>query len=257
MHKALIFACLVLLAVVSARDNSQLLNIKSKNIGETPITDYFLHLVDIHWLSNDLNQQYVAHHFCAFPYDGFMICELFNGGDKKSRPIGIEYFVTEKVFKKLPDDEKKYWHSHPYEILSGLFVVMGVTPEEEQIVLDYLMGTYGKVVDTWQYYNDMPIGPPQLGYALALDSQVDWDLADRMDKDLNVGTTHKERRAARQDMKKPERADGADAYLFKKQAPQFIDEMREMPEVETIKRSGIKDVIGKVVGKVERLREEL
>jgi len=253
MQKAFLFACVLLLAFASARKDKALLDIVSSKINERAISDYKLHLVDIHWISGDLNKQYIAHHFCAFPYDGFMICELFNGDDQKARPVGIEYFITKPLFEKLPAEEKKLWHSHPYEILSGLFVVMDVTPEQEQIVLEYLMGTYGKVTDTWQFDQDMPTGAPQLGFALALDSQVNWDLADHMDKQLKVGTTHKERRAARIHMKVPEKAAGSDAYLHTKEAPQYTIETIEMKDVETIDGSLIK----KVIGKVEKVLEEL
>ena len=253
MQKVILFACLFLLACVSARKDNAPVDVVSSKINERAISDYKLHLVDIHWLSGDLNKQYVAHHFCAFPYDGFMICELFNSAEHKGHPVGVEYFITKPLFEALPEEEKKLWHSHPYEILSGLFVVMDVTPEEEQIVLDYIMGTFGKVTDTWQFYNDMPIGAPQLGYALALDSQVDWDLADKMDKDLNVGTTHKERRAARAHMKMPSKVPGADAYLDTKQAPQYTIQTLEMNDVET--RDG--SLVKKVIGKVEKIMQEL
>ena len=253
MLKAFLFSCLLLLAFASERQDKALLGISSSKINEKAIKDYKLHLVDIHWLSGDLNKQYIAHHFCGFPHDGFMICELFNNDDHRGRPVGVEYFITKPLFEGLPEEEKKLWHSHPYEILSGLFVVLDVTPEEEQRVLEFIMGTYGKVIDTWQYYKAMPVGAPQLGYALTLDSQVDWDIADRMDKQLGLSTTHKERRAARAHMKMPEKAPGADAYLDTKQTPQYIIETLEMKDVET--RDG--SLIKKVIGKVEKMIEEL
>eukprot|EP00918_Siedleckia_nematoides_P009202 GHVU01020116.1.p1 GENE.GHVU01020116.1~~GHVU01020116.1.p1 ORF type:complete len:253 (-),score=38.61 GHVU01020116.1:97-855(-) len=252
MHKVLIFTFL-LFGLVASQSSTHLHNLGKAKFGEKPIAEYKLHMVDIHWLSGRLNQQYIAHHFCAFPYDGFMICDLFSSADKNARPIGIEYFITRDRFDALPEEEKVLWHSHPYEILSGLFVVMDVTPEEEEAVLEWVMGTYGKVTDTWQFYNDMPIGAPQLGFALALDSQVDWDLADEMDKSLNLPTTHKQRRAARMHMKMPDKAPGSDAYLKTKQAPQYEIGFIEMKDVETIDGSLVK----KVIGKVEKVIEDL
>lgn len=29
-----------------------------------------------------------------------------------ARLIGIEYIITERLFRELPEEEKKYWHSH-------------------------------------------------------------------------------------------------------------------------------------------------
>lgn len=253
MKHALIFAFLLLGLAAASESSKHLHGLGAAKFNEKPVSEYKLHLVDIHWLSGRLHQQYVAHHFCAFPYDGFMICDLFNSAEKNGRPLGIEYFITKDLFETLPEEEKPLWHSHPYEILSGLFVVMDVTPEEEMAVLEWVMGTYGKVTDTWQFYNEMPIGAPQLGFALALDSQVDWDLADEMDKSLNLPNTHKERRAARASMKQPEKAKGADPYLFTHEAPQYTVYMQEMKDVETFDHSLLK----KAKGKIDKVLDDL
>ena len=252
MLKALFAICLIF-ALASAQSHEHLHHLGANTLMQKPISEYKLHLVDIHFLSGRLHQQYIAHHFCAFPYEGFMICDLFNSADKNARPIGIEYFITKDHFEKLPEEERHLWHSHPYEVLSGMFVVMDVTPEEEKQVLEWVMGTYGKVIDTWQFYNDMPVGPPQVGFALALDTQVNWDLVDQMDKELKLPTTHKQRRAARADMQKPDKVEGADDYLKSHQAPQYGVVYNEMPEVETLDRSLIK----KIIGKIEKVLEDL
>lgn len=34
--------------------------------------------------------------------------------------IGVEYIISERLFKTLPEDEKKLWHSHISEVKSGL-----------------------------------------------------------------------------------------------------------------------------------------
>ena len=43
-----------------------------------------------------------------------------------ARLIGIEYIISPRLFEKLPDDEKRYWHSHKHEIESGSLVVSAV-----------------------------------------------------------------------------------------------------------------------------------
>lgn len=30
--------------------------------------------------------------------------------------IGIEYMISTALFETLPEEEKKYWHSHKYEV---------------------------------------------------------------------------------------------------------------------------------------------
>jgi hypothetical protein len=39
-----------------------------------------------------------------------------------ARLIGIECIITEERFLGLPEDEKRLWHSHDYEVKSGILV---------------------------------------------------------------------------------------------------------------------------------------
>ncbi len=36
--------------------------------------------------------------------------------------MGVEYIISARLFATLPDDEKKLWHSHDYEVKSGSLV---------------------------------------------------------------------------------------------------------------------------------------
>ncbi|CAL5409059.1 unnamed protein product [Camellia sinensis] len=64
--------------------------------------------------------------------------------------MGVEYIITDRIFETLPSDEQKLWHSHAYEIKSGLWV----NPEVPKLVvkpeLENLTKTYGKFWCTWQ-----------------------------------------------------------------------------------------------------------
>jgi hypothetical protein len=33
-----------------------------------------------------------------------------------ARLIGIEYIISRRLYKGLPQEERKYWHSHQYEV---------------------------------------------------------------------------------------------------------------------------------------------
>jgi len=68
------------------------------------------------------------------------------------------------------------------------------------------------------------LGAPQLAMALALDEQVDWKLADEMDKKLHLATTHKQRREMRTKLNH-DKAEGADQYLQTGKIPQFSSQM--------------------------------
>lgn len=186
------------------------------------ISEFNLHLADIHFYSGDLESQYIAHHFCNSPQNGIQQCLLFDGLTDKDRMVGTEYVISKEVFERLPEYEKPLWHSHVYEVTSGLLVAPELSPEDEWRVMEWLVGTYGKVVDTWKQGEDLPIHPPRLTNALALDSQVDWDIADLQDKILKLKTTHRERREQRKGLIIPEKARGADQYLVTGKAPQFF-----------------------------------
>ena len=150
-----------------------------------------------------------------------MQCVLYNGNKSNSNIVGVEYFISRELFEGLPDEEKKFWHSHHYEVLSGMFVAPDVDEQDEPLLMEWLMTTYGKVVDTWHQEERLPFGAPRLGMALALDSQVDWSVVQRMDIDLGLKTNYKQRRQARKTLKVPTRAEGADEYLETGKMPQF------------------------------------
>lgn len=31
-------------------------------------------------------------------------------------PAGVEYIISRRLYEGLPDEEKRYWHSHVYEV---------------------------------------------------------------------------------------------------------------------------------------------
>lgn len=185
-----------------------------------PLRDYSLHLVDIHFQAPDVNKQYIAHHFCSFPRENYMVCELFLGDQPSDRPIGIEYFVTKEVVEQIDIKERAAFHAHPFEILSGLFVTIGLSEEDERKLLKFIMGTYGKVIDAYAD-TELPVGPPRLGFALANERQVNWALADVMDRQLALGSTWKTRQEARKAMKAPPALEGTQDYLKSDKVPVF------------------------------------
>lgn len=186
-----------------------------------PVDELKQHLVDIHFYSGDLNTQYVAHHYCTAPKNGFQECILYDHDDPDAKIIGTEFVIHKDIYEKLPDDEKHHWHSHIFEVQSGLLVAPDVSEEGEMEIMEFLIQTYGKVVDVWHQGLDLPIGTPLLANALALDSQVDWEVADYMDRVLNLKTTHRERREKRKSLKVPDLPKDSNLYLQTGKALQY------------------------------------
>ncbi|RVW79041.1 Oil body-associated protein 2B [Vitis vinifera] len=77
---------------------------------------------------------------------------------------GIEYIVSDRIFEALPPEEQKLWHSHAYEIKSGMWVNPGVPEMIQKPELENIAKSYGKFWCTWQVDRGdrLPLGAPAL-----------------------------------------------------------------------------------------------
>src|SRR5690606_19836976 len=80
----------------------------------------------------------------------FAQCVLFDGDGEGARLHGIEFIISESLFDGLPEDERRYWHPHNYEILSGQLVAPGIPAVAEMELMRGKMNSYGK---TWHVWN--------------------------------------------------------------------------------------------------------
>src|SRR5699024_2392330 len=114
---------------------------------------------------------------------------IFDSNEPDARLIGIEYIISEERFKTLDDDEKQLWHSHHYEVKSGVLVAPGVPQLAEHTYFEDLVTTYGKTFHTWQYdREDFPYGIPQLMMGFTADGQLREDLLQARDRTLGIST---------------------------------------------------------------------
>jgi len=168
-----------------------------------PIDAMSVYLNGFHFYADDRGRQVEAHHFCTHLTEDFHQCVIFDADDKKARLIGIEYIVSAKLFQTLPDEEKKLWHSHHYEIKSGQLVIPGVPERVERSAFKDLVTTYGKTWHTWQIDRDnaLPLGIPQLMMGFTDDGQIDSSLLKSRDERLDVSS--EERRRSREEIPMP------------------------------------------------------
>jgi hypothetical protein len=75
--------------------------------------------VGFHPMKDGPAHQMEAHHFCHQVNEDFAQCVLFDGSTAQARLNGFEYIISEKLFASLREAERKYWHPHNGEILSG------------------------------------------------------------------------------------------------------------------------------------------
>ena len=165
---------------------------------ELPVGQFHLALCAFHVAKNDPKNQVEAHHFCSQIREGVHQCIIFDSREKGARILGVEYIVSNEIYQKLPEEEKKYYHPHTYEITAGLLMVPGMPTAEEDALMGYLITTWGKTWHTWpDPKTALPMGDPLLMWAFTEDGQIDPALVTARDRKLQISTSGiKTRRAS-------------------------------------------------------------
>jgi hypothetical protein len=177
-----------------------------------------------HMYADDMGRQVEASHFCIHLQHDLHQCVIFDRNAADARLIGIEYIVSRERFRDLPEDEKRLWHSHHYEVKSGSLVAPGIPDRAEHAYFEDLVSTYGKTFHTWQYdRDDFPYGVPQLMMGFTADGQADDTMIDRRDRRLGVSTSHK--RQHRADIPTPDVEPGANAWESGRSVQTRLDEV--------------------------------
>ena len=140
-----------------------------QDLSKTPPHQIGMYLDGFHTYRNEANlsadeqKQIRTAHFCKQVNPDLFQCVIYSGNTKDARAIGIEYVITEKLYKTLSDGEKKYWHKHDDEVESGLLTMPGLAKDKAQETLNALKTTYGKTWQTWNNLDDaVPLGEPTL-----------------------------------------------------------------------------------------------
>lgn len=179
-----------------------------------PLDAMSVFLNGFHFYADDMGRQVEAVHFCTHLSEDFHQCVIYDSDRPDARLIGIEYIVSARVFARLPEDEKRLWHSHHYEVTSGELVAPGLPQAAEHAALEHLVSTYGKTFHTWQYdrpeHAEVPLGIPQLMMAFTADEQLDWAMVEARDRRHGVSTMQKRRDRA--DIPAPTVLPGANAW---------------------------------------------
>lgn len=184
-----------------------------------PIEAINAYLNGFHFYSGDMQSQMEAHHYCAILSEEMIQCVIYDGNVREAKLMGVEYIVSERLFKSLPAAEKALWHSHVHEVKSGQLVAPGIPDLAEHALMKKLVGTYGKTWHTWHTdrHDALPLGMPQSMMGFTADGQVRPDMVASRDERLGVDSAAKRNR--RQDIVAPEIAPGADAWQIANTSP--------------------------------------
>jgi hypothetical protein len=175
-----------------------------------PIGDIHAHVCGIHFYSGNMNRQIIAEHYCSHFSDEVLQCVIYDSNKPGARMIGVEYIVSAKIFDSLPPEEKKLWHSHNYEVKSGVLTAPDMPGAAEKDLVKALIGTYGKTWHFWQVDrgDKLPLGIPQLMMAFTADGQAKGSILAERDKLYTPCATKKAARADIPDAKLDPGADG-------------------------------------------------
>lgn len=177
-----------------------------------PVDKLTIYLDGFHFYNGHMDGQMEAHHYCAKLNEDLTQCVIFDGNGDSAKIMGVEYIISEKLFRTLPNDEKKLWHSHRYEVKSGSLIAPGLPDLAEHELMETIVSTYGKTWHTWHTDQDLklPYGSPALMMGFLKDGQLNKPLEQDRDRRFEVSTADK--RKNRADIPAPPVQPGADVW---------------------------------------------
>lgn len=128
-----------------------------------------------------------AHHYCS-PQADMHQCVIYDGKGPGAKLLGIEYLVSDEQYQKLPASEKKYWHPHAYEIISGQLIAADL-PKQGDDLFKGLIKSWGKTWHTWpDPTTKFPMGEPMLMWSANGDGQIDKAMLSKRDAQFGIST---------------------------------------------------------------------
>jgi hypothetical protein len=165
-----------------------------------PLKDTNVYLVGFHPMKHSPCHQMEAHHYCKQVNEDFAQCVLFDSNTRDANLTGVEYIISETLFRSLPLEERKFWHPHNYEILSGLLVAPGLPEVAEKALLKSKINSYGKTIHTWRarcwegekpFLEKLPLGDPIIGWSFNYDGEIKKEILTSRDGLMNINTAEK------------------------------------------------------------------
>lgn len=152
-----------------------------------PVQSLHAHFCGIHIAKSNPKFQLVAQHYCMSRSEEMHQCLLYDSCEKNAKLLGVEYIISDRLYRELPDAEKKFWHPHTYEVLAGGLIAPSMKPEDELTFMKALLTTWGKTWHTWpDPRTAIPVGEPLLMWAVTGDGQLDETVVHARDKQFDV-----------------------------------------------------------------------
>lgn len=163
-----------------------------------PLKKINAYLDGFHFYNGNIGAQMEAHHYVSQLNEDMHQAIMYDGNGEDAKIMGVEYIISERLFKTLPEEEKKLWHSHHYEVKSGELIAPGIPDVAEHELMEKLVSTYGKIIHTWHTDQNrtLPVGAPMIMMGFTKDGQVRSELLSERDKRFGVSTEEKRKQRA-------------------------------------------------------------
>jgi hypothetical protein len=162
---------------------------------KSPLNKINSYLNGFHFYGGNIHAQMEAHHYVSQINEDVHQAIIYDGNTPDAKIMGIEYIISERLFKELPVEEKKLWHSHVYEVKSGTLIAPGIPDIAEHELMEKLVSTYGKTIHTWHTDQErkLPVGIPMIMMGFTKDNQLNPELVADRDKRFHISTEEKKK----------------------------------------------------------------
>ncbi|KAL8770973.1 MAG: hypothetical protein Q9209_003392 [Squamulea sp. 1 TL-2023] len=165
-----------------------------------PVEAICAHLNAFHVYASEPHRCVEANHYCSHISEDVRQCLIYDTPEPNARLIGVEYMISAKLFATLDSAERKLWHSHVFEVKSGMLIMPG--PENlpttgwefaETKEMEEVIGLYGKTYHFWQVDrgDKLPLGQPQLMGSFTSQEQIPEGLLKERDERYRVSSEQK------------------------------------------------------------------
>ncbi|CAM6121885.1 unnamed protein product [Calypogeia fissa] len=188
-----------------------------QNLG--PVKSVCAHLNAFHVYGSDPSRCVEANHYCMHVNEDVRQCIIYDSPGPKARLIGVEYMISRALYETLDKEERKLWHSHAFEVKSGMLIMPGpdglpdsVWEQAETAEMKNVIGIYGKTWHFWQVDrgDKLPLGRPELMMSYTAEDQLDFEKIVG-ERDARFGTDWKHKKEIRESIEVPPIHEDADS----------------------------------------------
>ncbi|KAL8970284.1 MAG: hypothetical protein Q9183_001600 [Haloplaca sp. 2 TL-2023] len=185
-----------------------------------PVKSICAHLNAFHVYADEPHRCVEANHYCTHLNEDVRQCLIYDTPLPNARLIGVEYMISATLYKTLDATERKLWHSHVFEVKSGMLIMPGpnglptdIWETAETTEMEDVVGLYGKTYHFWQVDrgDKLPLGEPVLMGSFTDAEQLEGTAVEMLkDRDERYGVSTEQKKRKRGYIAEPEVHEDAD-----------------------------------------------